>query len=815
MRFDAAFGHFRAGIPLNLSFSFSDLPEFIQWIIYIAVAAAAYYIITSFIYALHSGANARETLLNRFEQRMFPKSYELKRARNLTETHNFLAAGEVYERLELYDKAIRVYTDGKEHLACAALYEKLKQPDKAIVCYLQGRNYAQAANLALQTNRPIRAAEILENTHNYDKAADIYLQLQQYEKAGELLEHSGAFVKAAQAFEKGGNLAHAAQCYEKAYQQTRSFASGPATSGLSKEGAKMAIAAASLYDRIGETSKAIDICAKERFLREAAQYSQKAKKFKEAATYYAKIPLYDKAAEMLELAGDMRGALNMHAEDALALGQQAEAARYFEKAGDYIRAAELYEWESLFHEAAVCYLKNDSFVPAAEAYLKCNDKGMAAEMYERGGEFLRAGDLFFELRKYQKASELLEKAESYWDAGVAAKSCDDAERALILLQKVPSSDEHYLTACSLLGQLFVQRGQYDLAIDRYMKATADKPIQTDNIELYYLMADAMEKVGRQKEALKLYKRIRQEDYSYRDLGTRVDRIEAEIAKAEGGGSSAGSTLSASAPTPLDGTDRYAIVEKIGEGGMGMIYKAQDKILKRVVALKILSHPVHADPKMVERFFMEARSAAALNHPNIVTLFDVGRIGKNYFISMEYIEGQNFMALIDKWKRLTIPQFIFLARHLCLALDYAHKQKIIHRDIKPTNIMLTKSGQIKITDFGLAKVLDESSPTESGTVSGTPYYMSPEQIQGKKVDPRTDIYSLGATLYHLLVGMPPFHTERVLYQHLFEKPVAPTQIRDDLPPICDRILLKCLEKDPDRRYKQILALGEDIKTLERI
>jgi len=805
-------GHHSASQVLD--FSFADLPEIVQWIIYLVVGVIAYYVVMAIIGGLRVTVGGRESLFGSIEKKLFPKGYELRRAAQLAATHNYMAAGEAYERLQMHDKAIEIYMTGREFLACAALHERLKQTEKAIGCYLQGRDFTRAANLALLTSRPTRAAEIFEQSHNYDQAAEVYIQLQQFQKAGELYERGSAYVKAAHAYEKSGDLSKAAHCFEKGAGQTRAFSGGgPGSSGLSKEGIKMALTAAALYDRLGETGKSIEICAKEHFIKEAAHYCAKAKRYKEAAAYYAKLSNYEKAAEALDLAGENRQAASMRAEAALAANNQLEAARHFEMGGDYIRAAELYEWENRFHEAASCYLRNDSFLPAAEAYLKAGDREMAAGMYERAGDHARAGELYFELKKFQKASEILEKAENYWDAGLAAKNCNDDERALVLLQKVPSSDEHYLTACAMLGQLFVSRGQFDLAIDRYMKATADQPIQASNVELYYLQADALERVGRKADSLRLLKRIRQEDYSYRDVSVRIDRLEGEVAKA--GSDEAGASSSASAgPGAIDGSDRYILMEKIGEGGMGMIYKAQDKILKRVVALKILSHPIHSDPSVVERFFQEARAAAALNHPNIVTVFDVGRMGKNYFISMEYIEGQNFMAVLEKMRFLKIAQFIFLTKHLCPALDYAHKQKIIHRDIKPTNIMLTKTGQIKITDFGLAKVLDESSPTESGAVSGTPYYMSPEQIQGKKVDARTDIYSLGATLYHLLAGVPPFHTERVLYQHLFEKPSPPSRYREDIPPLCDRILMKCLEKEPDRRYKNVLLIAEEVRALDK-
>ncbi|MEW6364003.1 MAG: protein kinase [Acidobacteriota bacterium] len=799
--------HLRGGI-------LDEMPEGVILVVYVIIGVVAYYVITTSIRSLRGRGGGRATLIDWFQRTFFKNAWEVQQARRLAAVHNYLGAGEAFERLEMWEDAIKVYTDGREYAAAAVLHEKLKQIDKAIICYLQARDHESAANLALSTNRPLRAAEIFEHSSNWDKAAEVYLQLQNYEKAAELLERSGAHLKAAQTYEKAGNVLKAAKAYEKGYEESRGFTTATAGgTGLSKESARMAVAAATLYDRTGETAKSIEICTREKLYKEAAQFCAKAKRYKDAAKHFAKISSFDKAAEMLELGGESTAAAAMRAEGAIAAGKQAEAASWFEKAGDFVRAAELYEWEGMYRESAACFVKNESFLPAAEAYLRANDREMAASMYERGNDFLKAGNLYNELKNFAKAAELLEIASSFFDAGMAARDAGDDEKALVLLQKVPPPDEHYLTACTILGKLFVAKGQFDLAIDRYMKATADQPIQSGTIELYYLMAEAVEKVGRKREALTLFKKIGQEDYSYRDVRERIRRLEEEVSKAPPPGMK--TTGQIVAPAASDGLERYELLDKIGEGGMGMVYKAQDKILKRLVALKILSHPIHSDQKVVDQFFTEARSAAALNHPNIVTVFDVGRMGKNYFISMEYVEGEDFMMLLEKWKRLTVPQFVFLTRHLCQALDYAHKQKIIHRDIKPTNIMLTKSGQIKLMDFGLAKILDESEQTQSGAVSGTPYYMSPEQIQGKKVDHRTDIYSLGASLYHLLVGHPPFHSERVLYQHLFEKVPPPTQVREDLPAACDKIMLKCLQKEPERRYKNAIDILEDLKAFDKL
>jgi len=263
----------------------------------------------------------------------------------------------------------------------------------------------------------------------------------------------------------------------------------------------------------------------------------------------------------------------------------------------------------------------------------------------------------------------------------------------------------------------------------------------------------------------------------------------------------------------DSSQRYKIIKKIGEGGMGVVYKAEDTVLQRVVALKVLNKSFIKDKRSLERFFSEARSTASLSHANIVTVYDVGNLEEDHFISMEYIEGENFMTIIRRNKRFTIPQLLFIAIKILKALDYSHKKGIIHRDIKPHNIMITRQKEIKIMDFGLAIIRGDIKEGETGIITGTPYYMSPEQIQGVKIDHRTDIYSAGATLFHLITSKVPFKGENVFYQHLFEKTPSITKYRNDVPGKLIRIVEKCMEKKREDRFQSAQEVLNDIKLIK--
>jgi len=202
---------------------------------------------------------------------------------------------------------------------------------------------------------------------------------------------------------------------------------------------------------------------------------------------------------------------------------------------------------------------------------------------------------------------------------------------------------------------------------------------------------------------------------------------------------------------------YRILDKLGEGGMGVVYKAQDLKLDRLVAMKFLPHYLTSDPTEKERFAREARAASALNHPNITTIHEIDEFEGQIFIVMEYIQGKTLKQII-KEETLPVREVLDIGIQLCQGLTVAHEKNMVHRDIKSDNIMLTPKGQVKIMDFGLAELKEASEPTRSGSTAGTAAYMSPEQAQGEEVDQRSDIFSAGVVLYELLTGRLPFGGE---------------------------------------------------------
>ena len=258
--------------------------------------------------------------------------------------------------------------------------------------------------------------------------------------------------------------------------------------------------------------------------------------------------------------------------------------------------------------------------------------------------------------------------------------------------------------------------------------------------------------------------------------------------------------------------KYQILEELGRGGMGIVYKAEDTKLKRTIALKFLPLELMRETEARERFIQEAQAAASLNHPNICTVHEIDEADGHTFIAMEYLVGQSLKQKISSGP-MKIEEALDTVVQIAEGLQEAHENGIVHRDIKPANIMLTKKGQVKIMDFGLAKLTWGVDLTKTATIMGTVAYMSPEQAKGEKVDLRTDIWSLGCVLYEMLSGERPFkslHDQAVIYSILKVDPKSISKLRENVPSELDHSVLKCLEKDPNDRYKNMASLYSDLK-----
>lgn len=264
---------------------------------------------------------------------------------------------------------------------------------------------------------------------------------------------------------------------------------------------------------------------------------------------------------------------------------------------------------------------------------------------------------------------------------------------------------------------------------------------------------------------------------------------------------------------------YKIMDRIGQGGMGMVYKAQQLSMDRVVALKILNERYSANSEFVDRFIREARAAGKLNHPNVIHVHDISRANGRHYFSMEYIDGPSVKETLKAEKKLEVNRALDIVLQAAKALEFAHENKIVHRDVKPDNIMLTKESIVKIADLGIAKTFEEGaqSAKEARRVMGTPHYMAPEQALGKSIDHRVDIYSLGATFYHMLTGTPPFAgstAHEILKAHIQQSLPPIQELNPKVPdPVCF-IIERMMAKLPEKRYADMGKLIADIERIQR-
>ena len=265
--------------------------------------------------------------------------------------------------------------------------------------------------------------------------------------------------------------------------------------------------------------------------------------------------------------------------------------------------------------------------------------------------------------------------------------------------------------------------------------------------------------------------------------------------------------------------RYVIQSELGRGAMGVVYKATDSVLERTVAVKTVNITLEREyaDKYEERFYQEARAAGGLNHPNIVTVHDVGKSGDVVFMAMEYIEGVELRTLIGEGRPLRVAQAVSIAAQVAEGLAYAHQHGVVHRDIKPANIMVVANGPVKITDFGIARMRGSGDLTQTGTLLGSPKYMSPEQVIGKRADHRSDLFSLGVILYEMVCGAAPFNGENVtalMYQIVNFVPPAPSTLNEAVPEMLDYVVAKMLAKPIEERYVEAAEVARDLRECER-
>jgi len=737
-----------------------------------------------------------------------------KAAREWARRGEYLIAAGLYTKAKKWQEAAEVYEKANAPLKAADIYYRINDFVRAAQNYEKAKQHERAATVYIKANMLKNAAENYEVVGNFKTAAELYEKSGNFEKAGELYQRIGLFNKSAQMFRHAGNWEKACNIMETIINNV--FAETDESMLKSAYFTSLIKESIDCYRKIGRNDRAAELLEKGGLLAESAALYSEIKNYKKAGELFAKTGNYLDSAQCFEKAGMFQESSRMRAKHYESRGEILEAAKIYETIGDTASAAEIYQKAGNINKAAELFFTSGEYAKAAQFFEKSNNIIRAAESYEKAGDLKKAAELFHRSGNRQKEIELLERSGDYLLLAKRYKEQGLNELVISTLQKIPPSSPDYNEAVRLLASTFNEKGEVTLAISKYREALSGSKVTEENIENFYELAGLYEKTNNIPEAMKIYEEILKVQYHYRDV---VQRVRALQEKAQVQGVSTGEKVEElyaetkySVKEKPPSKKKYEIIGEIGRGAMGIVYKAKDTVLQRIVALKVMPKFMVDNPKISENFKREAIAAARLNHPNIVTVYEAGEEEGDLFIAMEYIEGSNIKQLLLQKKPIPIQGVLFISAQICKGLGYAHENGVVHRDIKPTNIMWTPKKLVKILDFGLARVIQEMASTVT-IVGGTPHYMSPEQTLGEKVDHRTDIYSLGVTMFEMVTGRLPFSRGDIGYHHIHTPPPDPREFNKSIPDELARIILKCMAKKPEERYSSAYEVFDELKKIK--
>ncbi len=430
---------------------------------------------------------------------------------------------------------------------------------------------------------------------------------------------------------------------------------------------------------------------------------------------------------------------------------------------------------------------------ASDLWEFAGDLEAAARCAERAGEDVRALEFYRSLGRADKTALFMARLGYLQDALIELHRAGLLEAACDVLRRHPGPVPDIPDVIIDIANWARQHASLDEAIFCLQRAVVGVALQPGRLQPAVELARLLFEAGRPDKSTSIVDRILEFDYSCEP----ARKLRRELATTEQvGAAGSGATAPGEPVSPPASRHRYEILTELGRGGMGVVYKARDTRLDRDVAIKVLRE---TSPEIAARLEAEAKTAATLNHPGIVTVFDFEAGFGGYFIAMEFVPGEALDQVIrTAHPRVRINLALILTR-LAGAMAYAHEHRVIHRDLKPANILLTPEFEVKVLDFGIAARLDLASGRDL-RIYGTPYYMAPEQIRGKRPTPATDVYSFGATAYHLATGRPPFNEGSIVDAHLTQEPLDPLELDPELDPRLAELILRCLKKDPDERFR---------------
>ncbi|HLG20003.1 MAG TPA: protein kinase [Bdellovibrionota bacterium] len=730
----------------------------------------------------------------------------------LIDSGEYAQAGDRLLALGQWEQAIDIFQKGNLFGRAADVYLRRRQVDKAAMFYERAGDFLKAAEIYLDRKQFDRAEANLEKAGRADEVGAIYLKHGEMDRAIKAYLRSAQWLPAARLLADTGKPLEAAETLYKAFQQAERESGGSAFVSMRPEHQEWLKEAARLYERGAKPARAAELFLEAKLPEEAARCFAKAGNAKEAAKLYEKAGDLKRAAEVLESSGDKAAAARIEGERLFQAGESLLAVGKFQESGDFSRAAEIYRDLHEMEKAAAMYERAREHALAASLYRESKKYERAAQAFERAQMWREAVESYRLANMPAQEVALLERMGDFVQAARSLHKRGLMKEALVELDRIQVGVKDHSQAMSLRGKIHL-----DLADPMKAKECFEESLKglermtSDDVDTVYNLAVVSDQTQSQTNALELIERMLAQDLVERSAVDKAqnvrkllsDRAFTRMSKVglipTSGGLFAASdkALSHTSTTPLP--RRYSVIKEVGRGGMGIVYTAKDTTLDRIVALKILPSSLKANEQAVKTFFREAKAAAALNHPNIVTVHDLGTQDGEYYIAMEYIEGNTLKDILKKRGKLSTKSVAEILRQLLDALKYAHSKNIVHRDLTTNNIMWTKQQTIKIMDFGLAKVIRELM-SEQSIVGGTPSFMSPEQTLGRPIDHRTDLYSLGICIFEMCLGELPFKKGDLGFHHVNTPPPIPKELDPNLPDVLNQMILKCLEKDPVNRFQ---------------
>jgi serine/threonine protein kinase len=611
--------------------------------------------------------------------------------------------------------------------------------------------YRTAGNFAAE-------ASLLGQIGSYEEAAKVYIRLQDWLKASEMFSLLEDWEMAALYAKKAGDMDAAITAFRKTNTPLRT-AQMLADVGLEKEAAELFLEgndlskAVQYFKKAGIPEKGLEIMAKE----------------------YLRLEQYDRCADVL-----------------LQLDRKQDALQVYEKGGNYEALGKILEETGQIESAAKNFARAGLFLRAGSLYEKNEDFRSAARLFLQGGFS-------------KKAFEILEQEGEWFEISRICLLLGKREEALHFMGKIEPDNSLFFESRILFANYHVSEDCLDEAILCVEQGLEKVGVSVETKETAFFLVDLYCRAHYFEKAKALAKTLHSESLVTKEELKDLVALESQLANR--------ATIRNEESSPpedvllgrltLPKIERYYIEKELGRGTQGIVYLAIDQILNRKVVLKMLRDDSLRNEAARRYFLREAQMSAALNHPNVVTLYDLGEVDGQPFSAMEYVEGITLERFLENQESpLGFDQINKIFEGLANALDVAAQHGIVHRDVKPENIMIMEDGMVKLMDFGLARGWIES-PEQSTILVGTPFYMSPEQIVGDPIDHRSDLYSLGIILYRMCTGVLPFTEGNILRLQRLEIPPDPTVLRKDLSDIRRKVIHKLLEKKPQDRFDSSL------------